>query len=63
MTKQRRTFTPEFKREAASVVLGRGYSHRGSPVAWGGRVCKGHLVRDQLSTTERLADAMGCGST
>ncbi|WWZ10610.1 transposase [Pseudomonas chlororaphis] len=28
MTKQRRTFTPEFKREAASLVLDQGYSHR-----------------------------------
>ncbi|MGE8436648.1 MAG: IS3 family transposase [Pseudomonas palmensis] len=27
MTKQRRTFTPEFKREAASLVLDHGYSH------------------------------------
>ena len=27
MTKQRRTLTPEFKREAASLVLGQGYSH------------------------------------
>ena len=26
-TKQRRTFTPEFKREAASLVLDQGYSH------------------------------------
>ncbi|MBY9845136.1 IS3 family transposase [Pseudomonas aeruginosa] len=27
MTKQRRTFTPEFKREAACLVLDQGYSH------------------------------------
>lgn len=27
MTKQRQTFTPEFKREAASLVLDQGYSH------------------------------------
>jgi transposase len=27
MTKQRRTFTPELKREAASLVLDQGYSH------------------------------------
>ncbi len=27
MTKQLRTFTPEFKREAASLVLDQGYSH------------------------------------
>ena len=27
MTKQRRSFTPEFKREAASLVLEQGYSH------------------------------------
>ena len=27
MTKQRRTFTPKFKREAASLVLDQGYSH------------------------------------
>lgn len=27
MTKQRRSFTPEFKREAASLVLRQGYSH------------------------------------
>lgn len=27
MTKQRRTFTPEFKREAASLVLDQSYSH------------------------------------
>lgn len=27
MTKQRRTFTPEFKREAARLVLDQGYSH------------------------------------
>jgi len=27
MTKQRRTLTPEFKREAASLVLDQGYSH------------------------------------
>lgn len=27
MTKQRRTFTPEFKREAASLVLDQGCSH------------------------------------
>ena len=27
MTKQRRSFTPEFKREAASLVLDQGYSH------------------------------------
>ncbi|WP_447595622.1 IS3 family transposase [Aquipseudomonas campi] len=27
MSKQRRTFTPEFKREAASLVLDQGYSH------------------------------------
>ena len=27
MSRQRRTFTPEFKREAASVVLDQGYSH------------------------------------
>ena len=27
MTKQRRTFTPESKREAASLLLGQGYSH------------------------------------
>lgn len=26
MTKQRRTFTPEFKREAASLILNQGYS-------------------------------------
>lgn len=26
-TKQRRTFTPEFKREAACLVLDQGYSH------------------------------------
>jgi transposase len=28
MSKQRRTFTPEFKHEAAVLVLDRGYSHR-----------------------------------
>jgi transposase len=27
MSRQRRTFTPEFKREAASMVLDQGYSH------------------------------------
>lgn len=27
LTKQRRTFTPEFKREAACLVLDQGYSH------------------------------------
>jgi transposase len=27
MTKQRRSFTPEFKREAAGLVLDQGYSH------------------------------------
>ena len=27
MTKQRRSFTPEFKREAACLVLDQGYSH------------------------------------
>lgn len=27
MTKRRRTFTPEFKREAAYLVLDQGYSH------------------------------------
>lgn len=27
MTKRRRTFTPEFKREAACLVLDQGYSH------------------------------------
>jgi transposase len=27
MPKQRRSFTPEFKREAASLVLDQGYSH------------------------------------
>jgi transposase len=27
MTKQRRAFTPEFKREAACLVLDQGYSH------------------------------------
>ena len=27
MTKQRRTFTPELKREAACLVLDQGYSH------------------------------------
>tara|TARA_R110001599_G_scaffold142157_3_gene322701 strand:- start:152 stop:463 length:312 start_codon:yes stop_codon:yes gene_type:complete len=27
MTKQRRTFSPEFKREAAGLVLDQGYSH------------------------------------
>ncbi len=27
MTKQRRTFTPELKREAASLVLDQGYSY------------------------------------
>lgn len=27
MIKQRRTFAPEFKREAACLVLGQGYSH------------------------------------
>jgi len=27
MTKQRRTFIPEFKREAASLVLDQGYGH------------------------------------
>lgn len=27
MTKQRRSFTPEFKREAASLVLDQGYNH------------------------------------
>ncbi len=27
MTKQRRTITPEFKREAACLVLDQGYSH------------------------------------
>jgi transposase-like protein len=26
MSRQRRTFTPEFKREAASLVLDQGYS-------------------------------------
>jgi transposase len=28
MSKQRRTFTPEFKHDAAVLVLDRGYSHR-----------------------------------
>ncbi len=27
MTKQRRSFTPEFKREAACLVLEQGYNH------------------------------------
>tara|TARA_R110000868_G_scaffold410449_1_gene698511 strand:- start:3045 stop:3191 length:147 start_codon:yes stop_codon:yes gene_type:complete len=27
MSKQRRTFTPEFNREAASLLLDKGYSH------------------------------------
>jgi transposase len=27
ITKQRRSFTPEFKREAVSLVLNQGYSH------------------------------------
>ncbi|KFG94452.1 transposase [Burkholderia paludis] len=27
MTKQRRTFSPEFKRQAASLVVDQGYSH------------------------------------
>ncbi|HQX89783.1 MAG TPA: transposase, partial [Moraxellaceae bacterium] len=27
MSKQRRTFTTEFKREAAALVLDQGYSH------------------------------------
>lgn len=27
MSRQRRTFTPEFKREAASLVLDQSYSH------------------------------------
>lgn len=27
MSRRRRTFTPEFKREAASLVLDQGYSH------------------------------------
>ena len=27
MSRQRRTFTPEFKREAASLVLDQGYTH------------------------------------
>ena len=27
MTKQRRTFTPEFKHQGASLVLAQGYSH------------------------------------
>jgi len=27
MTKQRRTFTPEFRREASSLILDQGYSH------------------------------------
>ncbi len=27
MTKQRRSFTPKFKREAAGLVLNQGYSH------------------------------------
>lgn len=27
MTKQHRSFTPEFKREAASLALDQGYSH------------------------------------
>jgi transposase-like protein len=31
MTKQRRTFTPKFKREAAALVLDQGYSHIGQP--------------------------------
>jgi len=28
MTQNRRSFTPEFKREAASLVLDQGYTHR-----------------------------------
>lgn len=27
MSRQRRTFTPEFKREATNLVLDQGYSH------------------------------------
>ena len=34
MTKQRRSFTPEFKREAACLVLDQGYSHI-EAVRWG----------------------------
>ena len=30
MSKQRRTFSAEFKREAAALVLDQGYSHMGS---------------------------------
>lgn len=35
MTKQRRSFTPEFKREAAALVLDQGYS---CIEAWAARV-------------------------
>ena len=50
MTKQRRTFTPEFKREAASLVLDQSYSHIGAacslglvesaPCRWGNQLQK-----------------------
>lgn len=41
MTKQRRTFTPEFKREAAGLALDQGYSHIEQPVrlGWLNRLC------------------------
>ncbi|KPX13665.1 hypothetical protein ALO71_200167 [Pseudomonas amygdali pv. dendropanacis] len=43
MTKQRRTFSTEFKREAAGLVLDQGYSHIEASLAMGGRVCAASL--------------------
>jgi transposase len=35
MSRQRRTFTPEFKPEAASLVLDQGYSHTDAAQSFG----------------------------
>jgi putative transposase len=53
MTKQRRTFTPEFKREAACLVLDQGYSLSKQPVrlGWLSRPCADGLASSKKSET------------
>jgi transposase len=73
MSRQRRTFTPEFKREAASLVLDQGYSHADAAHSLG--LVESALRRwvnqpagtrrchtDQQSADSRAAENPGTGS-
>jgi transposase-like protein len=74
MSRQRRTFTPEFKREAASLVLEQGYSHADAVQSlglvesalrrWVNRLLAGtrRCHTDQQSADTRAAENPGTGS-